>query len=573
MGVLLNLLSKKFTRLMLKHMPTIQKGTYYFIFMLICILTPSFLWGAENNSRIDSLQKQLINTDNDSVRFACYIDLAAEYLFNDVEEAEDMALLALSIAEKNGWEHWVTSAHLYLGHTYQGQNRYSDALAEYELAINRARKYKDIESEAYGLVTLSAYYAEFEFYEKSLEYAYRVIDLIDNLYAENILTEAEYMSRKSYTLKSMGRTHLKMERYTDALAELKEALDLMQWRRPFNKLQAMQLIAETYSKMGDEEKTQQYLKEAIQITERHTVSNLRIDLCNDLALSFATANKMDSAYRYATMAVNEINQGANPALALDAFKIIADYYKSIHDYQTAFEYAERHQQWQDTVFQQKLNAETTQAIKKAAFEEGYLLQEKELQVKQLHNIIIIGVLAFLIILFILLFILQRTTLKKRNVEKDLLEKEKNMLNQDIKSKNKELSSKVMYILRRNNLIEEVINGLKKLQPYLKKEQLKQLRDIVNNLNEAFDENIWQEFEMKFVHVHVGFYEKLQADFPDLTLNEKRMCAFIRMNLATKEISYFTGMRPNTIDVARTRLRKKFNLTNSGQTLEAFLANY
>jgi DNA-binding CsgD family transcriptional regulator len=72
-------------------------------------------------------------------------------------------------------------------------------------------------------------------------------------------------------------------------------------------------------------------------------------------------------------------------------------------------------------------------------------------------------------------------------------------------------------------------------------------------------------------VHADFYKNLNQINPDLTPNERRLCAFLKLNMSTKDISAITGQTPHSIKIARARLRKKFNLTNSDTSLLAFLA--
>jgi DNA-binding CsgD family transcriptional regulator len=70
-------------------------------------------------------------------------------------------------------------------------------------------------------------------------------------------------------------------------------------------------------------------------------------------------------------------------------------------------------------------------------------------------------------------------------------------------------------------------------------------------------------------VHNDFYDKLNEKFPNLSANEKRLCAFLRLNMSTKEISAITYQSINSITVARSRLRKKLEL-DSDENLISFL---
>jgi DNA-binding CsgD family transcriptional regulator len=91
------------------------------------------------------------------------------------------------------------------------------------------------------------------------------------------------------------------------------------------------------------------------------------------------------------------------------------------------------------------------------------------------------------------------------------------------------------------------------------------------VNSNIDLDVWKEFEIRFNQVQHDFYSKLSSKFPDLSANEKRLCAFLKLNISTREISALTGQSQKSIDIARNRLRKKLNLTNVNMTLNDFFA--
>jgi tetratricopeptide (TPR) repeat protein len=82
---------------------------------------------------------------------------------------------------------------------------------------------------------------------------------------------------------------------------------------------------------------------------------------------------------------------------------------------------------------------------------------------------------------------------------------------------------------------------------------------------------WQEFEYRFLQMHTGFYERLAAAHPDLTLNERRLCTFLKLDMTTKEIAVITGQTLRAIEIARIRLRKKLNLTQSSTSLYEYFS--
>ena len=70
-----------------------------------------------------------------------------------------------------------------------------------------------------------------------------------------------------------------------------------------------------------------------------------------------------------------------------------------------------------------------------------------------------------------------------------------------------------------------------------------------------------------------FYSRLLKDFPNLTLNERRLCAFLKMNMTTKDIAEITRQSISGINKARTRLRNKLGITGDGVSIQEFLSKY
>ena len=82
-------------------------------------------------------------------------------------------------------------------------------------------------------------------------------------------------------------------------------------------------------------------------------------------------------------------------------------------------------------------------------------------------------------------------------------------------------------------------------------------------------DFWQEFEIRFQEVHSTFYTKLQDQFPNLSPNELKLCAFLRLNMTTKDIASITYQSDTSIRMARFRMRKKLGL-NQEENLVSFL---
>ncbi len=119
----------------------------------------------------------------------------------------------------------------------------------------------------------------------------------------------------------------------------------------------------------------------------------------------------------------------------------------------------------------------------------------------------------------------------------------------------------------NQLINQLIELNKKSSPAT----ARKIRDIINTYRYSAAEQTWEGLRTHFQNFHQDFYSNLNKVYPTLTLNEKKICGFLRLNMTTKEISTFTFQSVESIRKARIRLRKKLNLSESDE-LSTFLTN-
>ena len=140
-------------------------------------------------------------------------------------------------------------------------------------------------------------------------------------------------------------------------------------------------------------------------------------------------------------------------------------------------------------------------------------------------------------------------------------------------KNKELAANTIYLVKKNEVINNIVDRLTAAKENLMEENVPVIGNIINDLSSNIDSDIWEDFEIRFLQVHKGFYDNLQDRFPELTTNEKRISAFLRLDMSTKEISFITNQTPHSINIARTRLRKKLGLANKDISLSGFLSNF
>ncbi len=155
-------------------------------------------------------------------------------------------------------------------------------------------------------------------------------------------------------------------------------------------------------------------------------------------------------------------------------------------------------------------------------------------------------------------------LRESENKRALMRLKNEKLQQDIGSKNRELAISTMSLIKKN----EFLNSIKsELNHYTKenKDVKKVIKIIDKNLNSNDD---WKFFEEAFNNADQDFFKKIKTNHTSLTPDDLRLCAYLRLNLSSKEIAPLFNISPKSVEVKRYRLRKKMNLPN-----ETNLTNY
>lgn len=129
------------------------------------------------------------------------------------------------------------------------------------------------------------------------------------------------------------------------------------------------------------------------------------------------------------------------------------------------------------------------------------------------------------------------------------------LQQEIESKNRELAISTMGIIKKNRFLNKIKKELKQTENN-DAQVGKVIKIIDKNLRSNDD---WEFFEKAFNDADKDFFKKVKKRHPELTNNDLRFCAYLRLNLSSKEVAPLLSISPKSVEVKRYRLRKKMNL--------------
>ena len=144
------------------------------------------------------------------------------------------------------------------------------------------------------------------------------------------------------------------------------------------------------------------------------------------------------------------------------------------------------------------------------------------------------------------------------------------LQDQIEYRNKQITTHTLNIIQKNEMLRDMRAQLEEIVKTTEGAPHSSLKKLLKTIDESFRlDKDWEEFKLYFEQIYTGFYAKLKVSYPDLTNQELRHCALIRLNLNNNECASILGISPNSIKVSRTRLRKKLDLENN-QSLTDFV---
>jgi hypothetical protein len=574
----------------------IKKATKIFLIVLLGVgCSNSF---AQEAKSINDLERALFAEVDPHKKMDILLELTDLILSSDPDRALELANQTLELAIKNNNNESKLRAYLQISEIYWSKTDIRSSLDfgnKARLLAESLNLQKEL-AESLGLISRN--YLDLGDIEKSSDLNFQVLVIYEKLKDKQGIGKA---------LNRIGNDYFEQQNYDEALEYFQRSLALATEIDDLDGVaRGLNNVAAVYGNKGDSQNFKSYLMEAIEINKKignrlweginylnlgsiykyeksydtsffyynaaavifKELNNLTklAAVYNNFSMYYSDLNQQDSSLYYAKLAY-DIGQKNNLKKTIyNAAILLHELYKNKNDLNNAYQYSTIHYQMKDSLDIE--NKMTRLSQLELLYEFDKIEQENRLkQQKREYTYIFIGTsLLFLLTIFVII-VINRNRLKRKNQE---IEKRK--LKSELEIRNKELASNVMILMRKNEILSEIADKLMDIRNEAVRDETKTaIKRIARELQKTTDDEIWQEFETRFKQVHGEFYSKLLEQFPDLSPNEQKLCAFLRLNMTTKEISELTGQLVHTIEVARTRLRKKLGLVNTKTNLVTFLS--
>ncbi|TAI48690.1 tetratricopeptide repeat protein [Flagellimonas allohymeniacidonis] len=509
--------------------------------------------------------------------------LGYNYWVIDSQKSLEYGNQALSLALEQDYKSGIAMAQRVLGVAYWTQGHPKKALENLNDSQTVYLEIGDSEGATNALMNSGMVYADIEEYSKALEVYNKAIDTY---------TALNLTDRIATTFTKIGTVLMEQKQYPEAKEYLTNALKIHSENNfEYGQAEAHNRLGRLNLNLGQLELASYHLGRALELSTKiddedgllsSTIQMGRLHRLRGefpqaeeiLIASYADAN-LKKLRKYKLSALRELKLLRKEEGNLREALILYDEFILL----------------KDSIF----NATKSKQIAALAFDnelrqkqqEIALLKENE-QVQNLTNLLLsLGLIAISTIGF-LMFRHQKV---KNNKNKELIAQQKQLsqskealaktelenahlkeqeLQNKLNFKNKELTSYTLNFVQKNQLLaqlEQQINELGKGGKDMEKKVLELKRTLKINTNMDRD---WQDFRRFFEEVHSTFISRLNEKHPEVSSNDLKIAALVRLNLNVKESASILGISPESAKTARYRLRKKLELQPEQELLDYFL---
>lgn len=473
----------------------------------------------------------------------------------------------------------LLSLSIVLGASYEEIGLWDRAMQIYTKTLNSAELLNDARSKAYLYNNMANVY-----FKKAN------IDKAEVLWNKALVLNKKLDNKHELITNYSNLAYLelaKKENYPQALSNIFAALSYIDKEEQSHSYAFTQsVIAAIYKNQKNYGLAIEHLDIAIQYAVENDYTLILTEFYGTLSDIYSEMNIKDSTGKYLNLALDLTRITENIPSELSILEKLSVFYSQNKDYKKAFESLNIYTSLNNTfsVENQNKRLSDIELIYEAESEiQQNELLKKEISIKKLsiskqRTLIYIIIITVLIgIIFIFIFFRYQNKLSKEkhsNLEKDkqyLMQKQEE-LNHALEMKNRELTSKILTILKNNEFTIDLIKDLDKLLHEINSDDASKrshVRQLISKLRIHGNDATYEEFKYYFEQVHQSFYDSIGAKYPNLTYKDLRLCAFLKLGLSTKEIATITFRELRSIESSRNRLRKKMDISQDENLIDFF----
>jgi len=474
------------------------------------------------------------------------------------------------LAQTTGDKKTLASVFWVYGAIYTSNHVFDQAYSYYTKALDIQTNLNNFNGVLRSWNKLGIMYKKSKQFNKAIEMYQRVLAEKEKVGENNIIVISA-LNNIASIYSERGDHQRALELYHDALE-----LNLEKGNNKFSSINYSNL-AQEYKILGDSALAEEYFNKALDLAA----------LCNDVKLQNSFLMKRSELLfeqKYYTRAEHDFKEvfAASvahgwPDYSMFCAQHLALIYEEQNKLDLAFDFLNKYLDYYNVINSERNTKTLTELQFKYNFENEKQLLELNIQQK---SYFIVGglILSVLIIsLIITLLVHQHTKAKKAillrqnlQLDKERLELIEQSLNDKLEMRNKEITTNIIYLQKKNDLMLDVIDTLVVANMKISTKNQPVIQEVISKLRSNVDDTVWKDFEIQFERVYESFYKKLNELNPKLTMFDKRLCAYLRLKMTTKEISGLTNSSVRSVEMARHRIREKLMIKDKSINLVSFL---
>lgn len=451
------------------------------------------------------------------------------------------------------------------GLLYQSKNYYKLALENF---IQGFKILDTIKGQDYDkanfLGHIAAMESELGNVAKAIEYEKKSIKIYEQL---------DYTMQQAFAKTRLANSYTKLDDYETAISYARQGLELAK------KIEAKEEQHDAYSALGyayfkakDYPKSIHFTKLALEFRQELGRTTDIIQSLHQLSTILNETNQPDAALLLLNQSLVLADTIQNARWLQRLYRNRADSYKKKKQFSKALGDYEKWNTLKDSL--SKIN--NTREIEELRIiyetekkEQQLLLQDKEItvleqeaKISKQQKLLLGGGLGLAMAALGFGFYGFRQRSKRNRLEKEKVEAE-------LAFKKKELTTHALHLAKKNEVLESVKLKAKALK---EKEGVSGYQELIKTINfDQQDDKNWESFTQYFEQVHKDFASNVKKSYPEVTKNELRFMALLKMNMSSKEIATILNISSDGIKKARQRLRKKMGLSPNDSLENTVLA--
>jgi tetratricopeptide (TPR) repeat protein len=578
-----------------------------FISAVLCLALALLLLPSDGYPSTDSLLRLLSRSHNTARQIEIYNELARSLLLSDPKMAGLYLEKSMELSAKTNRREAYAEALLLSARIDMNASAHDSAMAKSLKALEIGKQVKKKVLQADAMNNIGNVYNYRHDYTHAMDYYLKAINIyedyesrkkelaflynrIGGIYYDMFsYTEAHQYYTKSLQLylltgdqrgtaalyNNLGEIFRLQNDLNQALYFYSKALDISEEQKLTDIVSVITgNIGQIYLSLGNYDEAAQYLRKSLKVGQEINDFGKIASASLGLGDYFFTYQRyIDSAEMYYTMAIKFANEEPNLLSLSKGYEGLSETNATRGNWADALRYHKLYQHLEDSLINAEKMNQITQMQMKFKFENEQKLNRAQRQkIEIIFAICAVGLFFFLIII-VLIYGRKRILNRYLKLESETILLEQKYLREEIDHKNRELTANVMYRVNKNETLARICDKLSKAKNNFQPLNQPAIQEIINVLKDQRNDNIWDEFNTHFKEVHQDFYTQLYALNPNLTPAEKKLCSLLRMNLTSKEIAIILKQTVGSVEIARTRLRKKLNIANTDVNLFSFLSQF